>query len=484
MAASVRVVTRNASGDQVSVGTGFFIADGWVLTCAHVVPADTGNTYAIVDDAEEREALLLERLTDAVEGTIYAWPDVALLEVNAKDHACAPLGMANPAENSELYAYGCPVIDGVPFWEGIRLITEGPRTPAGTTKTYLKTQKGQVQPGASGAGVIDVNSGLVVGLLTITRNPDWNAGGILVPVGAVVDALSPTRPDLLERNSAATEGLNGYVAVKRRMAYLLQSVENVVADINDIHLQAMLAYLEDSAPEALEKRDAALALLNLELDDLGRALEELARAQRSTKDAQCLLLRTAPVSWLDHMPWIPPDGATLLATERRSQGPRVVQITAACPRSTEFYVSRAAVDGRWESIQLPPPDAELDEETGLPLQLVRSIRYELLRQVTRVDSDDAERIDALWRIKRQNALARAKNRLLVLPPEVYDAEALTALGAEFESCLFAVATRTPPQGLQGFPRLLPLPRVLKEEAEIAAEDRLGDIIYQIDMAVE
>jgi hypothetical protein len=477
-------VTCDASGDQVSVGTGFFVADGWVLTCAHVVPADAGNTYAIVDGVEEREALLLERLTDEGEGTIYAWPDVALLEVNAKDHACAPLGMADPAENSELYAYGCPLVDGIPFWEGIRLITEGPRKPAGTTKTYLKTQEGQVRAGASGAGVIDVDSGLVIGLLTITRNPEWNAGGILVPIKAVADALSGTRPDLLERNGASTGELNGYEAVKRRMAYLLQSVEYVVAEVNDTHLRAMLACLVDAVPAALEKRDAALALLNLELDDLGRALEELARAQRSATDALCLLKRAAPMSWLDGMPWIPPDGAALLATERESPDPRVVHIDAARPPSTEFYVSRAAVAGHWESIPLPPPDAELDEETGLPLQLVRSIRYELLRQITRVGPGDAEGIDALWKLKRQNALARAKDRLLVLPPEVHDAEALTALGAAFKPCLFAVATRKLPQGLQGYRRLLPLPLVLDEEAEAGAEDRLGDISYQIEVAVK
>jgi hypothetical protein len=484
VAASVRVLTRNGSGDQVSVGTGFFVSDGWVLTCAHVVPADAGNTYAIVYDGEEREALLLERLTDAVEGSIYAWPDVALLEVNAKGHACAPLGTADPAENSELYAYGCPLLDGVPFWEGIGLFTEGPRTPAGTTKTYVKTRGGQVQPGASGAGVIDVDSGLVIGLLTITRNPEWDAGGVLVPITAVVDALSETRSDLRERNGAATEGLNGYEAVKHRMAHLLQSIENIVADVNDTHLRAMLAYLEDAVPAALEKRDAALALLNLELDDLGRALEELARAQRSAEDALCLLLRAAPASWLDHLPWIPPDGAALLATERRRPDPRVVQIAAAWPRSTEFYVSRAAVDGHWESIQLPPPDAELDEETGLPLQLVRSIRCELLRRITRVDPEDAERIDALWQQKSQDALARAKDRLLVLPSEVQDAQALIALRTAFEPCLFAVATRELPPGLHGWPRLLPLPAVLDEEAETGAEERLRDIMYQIEIAVE
>src|SRR5690348_335693 len=85
------------------VGTGFFVAPGLLLTCAHVLngAADGSGTIEVEWDRQKSSAAL-EQITDKT------YPDLALLKTSAiTNHPCAYLS-PEVSLDDQLYTYGYP----------------------------------------------------------------------------------------------------------------------------------------------------------------------------------------------------------------------------------------------------------------------------------------------------------------------------------------------------------------------------------------
>jgi len=188
------------------VGSGFVVAPGEVLTCAHVV-ADA-NEFTVHGDGWTSTATVTRRVPelsrDDPARTFHPLPDVALLQLDTPpdESRCVRLEPGHPT-------IGPPAavlrIDA--FTQGehhpLRVVRspaatvyEGPLEEEGTV--LLKLADGQVLRGYSGAPVLDVTSGSVCAIVDSTRDPGSDLGGFGVPIGEFADAFD----GLLARNAA------------------------------------------------------------------------------------------------------------------------------------------------------------------------------------------------------------------------------------------------------------------------------------------
>ncbi|MFF1676798.1 trypsin-like peptidase domain-containing protein [Streptomyces sp. NPDC058256] len=180
MAATVRIHRAGAGYDLDEPGTflgsGFFVAPNWVLTCAHVARSGEGGEVTVVYEtgpgrgtsavAGEVATSLPEHVERAVRGSWPA-PDLALVRLREPvDHDCAYVTERPAAYYGEARVFysGWSVVGG----ELTRL--NGTCTVQGTLGGWSADEQirlgGDVlPPGVSGGPVVDPVSGAVVGVL-------------------------------------------------------------------------------------------------------------------------------------------------------------------------------------------------------------------------------------------------------------------------------------------------------------------------------
>ncbi|MEU6891611.1 trypsin-like peptidase domain-containing protein [Streptomyces sp. NPDC046557] len=181
-------------------GSGFFIAPGWVLTCAHVVgeggaavrlvgrevgitfsvagfPGEAGDTGTV---AGRVECVLPERLEERRPAPRALWdlPDLALVRVLAPvSHACVWLtDRAGPRLDEAAYF-------GVTEDLGVREITGRTTRLRGTAANGAAIRLGdddEIEPGMSGGPLVDLARGEVIGIVKARRQA--GGGGIAVSV--------------------------------------------------------------------------------------------------------------------------------------------------------------------------------------------------------------------------------------------------------------------------------------------------------------
>ncbi|HEV2582844.1 MAG TPA: trypsin-like peptidase domain-containing protein, partial [Ktedonobacteraceae bacterium] len=166
-----------------SKGTGFFVAPGTILTCAHVItPAQTSGIPIQI-------AWQGQSYTGTFQNDWVAiGPDLALLKVDISHHPCVLLaGSADPF--SDLFSYGFPD-------------TEPTGTPTtfkcvgwlGPQYEFVKFKEGQVRPGMSGSPILNNETGSVCGIVQITLDRTSAAGG----KGLLTKVIYQTFPALEE----------------------------------------------------------------------------------------------------------------------------------------------------------------------------------------------------------------------------------------------------------------------------------------------
>ncbi|MER6913415.1 trypsin-like peptidase domain-containing protein [Streptomyces sp. NPDC000594] len=184
-------------------GTGFFVGPGLILTCAHVAlpgerrPETIEGVWRRGGD-RVRLALSVEEMETAPfdEGR---GPDLALLRVVGgapPGQPCAALSRstARPPDGQKLHAHGHPSHD---YRDGDNYTLEvvgGSWHREGAE--LLKVAGSELWKGASGAPVIDRNSGCVIGVVRAKQRrtvPTADHETRLVPVGAVWQAFPALR---------------------------------------------------------------------------------------------------------------------------------------------------------------------------------------------------------------------------------------------------------------------------------------------------
>jgi HEAT repeat protein len=164
-------------------GTGFFVAPGWVLTCAHVVQ---GVKEPIQIQWQSQE----NGLQAVVERSLPSPYDLALLRVTLPTHANPPCVYldAEVEPRDPLYLFGYPD-------EGDR---QGePRTfnCDGTTGSAdsILFNLGQVRPGMSGSPLLNQRTGKVCGIVKFTRDRSSDLGGGAIPTHVILEQFPELR---------------------------------------------------------------------------------------------------------------------------------------------------------------------------------------------------------------------------------------------------------------------------------------------------
>jgi tetratricopeptide (TPR) repeat protein len=176
-------------------GTGFFVAPGLILTCAHVVrkSADLQVTVSYSGWQQPLSAIVKAKADDSK--TL----DLALVELSESsfDHPCVLLDEEPVAIGQTLYSYG--YLESYTNAAPVRPVNEG---LTGDTPPLLKLQGAQIEKGISGAALLDLKTGKVCGMVKETRAAGFDLGGGAIPTRVILEQF----PELRELQRKFHEG--------------------------------------------------------------------------------------------------------------------------------------------------------------------------------------------------------------------------------------------------------------------------------------
>ncbi len=168
--------------DQGGWGTGFFVAPGLILTCAHVVRKAVDKQVNIFWPFQNQDlSATVKKMFD--DGKTL---DIALLTLAEPwpNHPCVLLDEASVAIGQKLYSYGYlkSYSNAAPVYSTNEGLT-------GDIPPLLKFQAGQIEAGLSGAALIDLNTDKVCGMVKETRDPNLDMGGGAVPTQVILEKI-------------------------------------------------------------------------------------------------------------------------------------------------------------------------------------------------------------------------------------------------------------------------------------------------------
>jgi predicted NACHT family NTPase len=167
-------------------GTGFFVATGLILTCAHVV-RKAADSPVIVSVAGGQRSLSAIVKATADDGKTL---DLALVELvePLPDHPCVLLDEEPVAIGQALYSYG--YLESYTNAAPVRPVNEG---LTGDTPPLLKLQGAQIERGISGAALLNLQTGKVCGMVKETRAAGFDLGGGAIPTGVILQQFPELR---------------------------------------------------------------------------------------------------------------------------------------------------------------------------------------------------------------------------------------------------------------------------------------------------
>jgi energy-coupling factor transporter ATP-binding protein EcfA2 len=171
-------------------GTGFFVAPGSILTCAHVVDGAGESPIQVMWNNQENwaQAIVVRLLPKPY--------DLALLKVDIPIGANPPCVYLSSEIQSRdpLYLFGYPDIDypnGCPATFGCEGLT-------GDDPQIIKFASGQVRPGMSGSPLLNQRTGNVCGIVQFTRDRSFDLGGGAIRASVILAKF----PELLEQQQS------------------------------------------------------------------------------------------------------------------------------------------------------------------------------------------------------------------------------------------------------------------------------------------
>ncbi|MEU2394655.1 trypsin-like peptidase domain-containing protein [Streptomyces sp. NPDC007369] len=213
-------VAQILGSDGRVAGAGFLVAEGVLVTCAHVVRAAGGGpgshvrlTFPHVQGASRVEGRVLDRAWRAPEAE-----DVAFVRLSgaAAGARVVPLGSAAGCRGHQVRSFGFPAQapPGGHFGFGVagELLPSTERRGA-----YLQlTGANDLTTGFSGGPVLDEVTGLVIGMLTEITAPDAYERGQGIAYVTPTHVLREIRPELAEREVCPYRGLESFTVEQAR----------------------------------------------------------------------------------------------------------------------------------------------------------------------------------------------------------------------------------------------------------------------------
>jgi tetratricopeptide (TPR) repeat protein len=159
-------------------GTGFFVAPGLILTCAHVVEGARGDETHITAHYSEENY----QVQEIVEYLSKPYPDLALLRIDLREHPCVYLDESiTPRDVLYTYGYTEEHREG----ESTTLDCEG-KMLTDNGESLVKLKAGQVRRGSSGSPLLNERTWGVCGVIKLSRHPLTDLGGGAIPTEVVL----------------------------------------------------------------------------------------------------------------------------------------------------------------------------------------------------------------------------------------------------------------------------------------------------------
>lgn len=170
----VRLIVPNGQG------TGFFVAPGSILTCAHVVDEAKNDASRIIVRYRNEKFKV-----ESIKFLNKPYPDLALLRIDLDKHPCVYLdSQIKPSD--KLYAYG--FTSQYPGGDSAIVEYEGPAR-FDDKQWFLKFKGGQIIPGYSGSPLLNTRTWSVCGVVKSTRDRITDLGGAGIPTEVVLAEL-------------------------------------------------------------------------------------------------------------------------------------------------------------------------------------------------------------------------------------------------------------------------------------------------------
>jgi tetratricopeptide (TPR) repeat protein len=180
------------------LGTGFFVAPGWVLTCAHVVKEHETVALSPGGIGVSFPAVVAGRSAAPPPGWasgIWPFPDLALLKYSSAQGSFPSvlLDTCEPDGGRDCYTWGFPRREDVvdPVGSAVSVGYQGIDGDG-----YYSLRSGLVHPGLSGAPLVCPVRRAVVGVVAATRDPHGALAGWASPVAALRAGEAVLPPDL------------------------------------------------------------------------------------------------------------------------------------------------------------------------------------------------------------------------------------------------------------------------------------------------
>lgn len=213
---------RLSSTEGRILGTGFFIAPGQIMTCAHIVQGTQAENAPIrVDwDGRAHQAQVTLSLTEL---------DLALLKIDQTEHPCVSLHEeVKPSTNLLSYAYSSDYPDG----NSVSFVYEG-----FSDERYLILRDGAPRPGFGGAPLLNPETGRVCGFIQDSGDRTYHASVRAIWMKTVLEALEDQRHKLQSQDR------------QRRDAQVeTEQVEREISMVEPVLLNIAIGSLVKSAP--------------------------------------------------------------------------------------------------------------------------------------------------------------------------------------------------------------------------------------------
>jgi hypothetical protein len=213
-----RYVVLIRGEDGVNLGTGFFVAQNWVLTCAHVVR--DARTVIVIADASVSDSPIAASVDAAspapgpgAASNLWPFPDLALLHLAGDvDHPCAFLDQDGPVSNSEVMAWGYSRRQADVASNGAASSFQLEGGPDGDG--WLKLKAGEAAPGLSGAPLVCTKRRAVVGVVAAARQRNTDMGGYATPLSLLLNGDKRLPADLAA-HGALIRVMNGRAVLEK-----------------------------------------------------------------------------------------------------------------------------------------------------------------------------------------------------------------------------------------------------------------------------
>ncbi|MEU6955795.1 trypsin-like peptidase domain-containing protein [Streptomyces sp. NPDC045714] len=173
--------------DGESTGSGFFVAPGLVVSCAHVAGAGVGGRVIVKWQGRSYVGIVLSASEPPSYGmSLWPFPDLAVVELldSPQGHPCVLLDPQLPWDESSVTAAGyTSVLDDTPAPRKVVLTVRG--DTGYQNGELLELHGGEVNRGLSGGPVLSHVSGAVCALVKATRAEGTNLGGYGVSLSAL-----------------------------------------------------------------------------------------------------------------------------------------------------------------------------------------------------------------------------------------------------------------------------------------------------------